>query len=80
MKTDIKLDGKAILNFLKSRKLVLENSNNQTVFDLQILWFLIAMIFLSGFIIVGLIISLFLGCKISIVDTSQGFIGKDKFK
>lgn len=80
MKTDIKVDGKGILNFLKCRKVVLENSSNQTIFDLQLLWFLIAMIFLSGFIIVGLIISLFLGCKISIVDTSQGFLGKDRFK
>ncbi len=80
MKTDIKIDGKGILNFLKSRKIVLENSSNEIIFDLQILWFLIAMIFLSGFIIVGLIISLFLGYKISIIDTSQGFIGKDKFK
>ena len=80
MKTDIKVDGKGILNFLKSRKVVLENSSNQTIFDLQLLWFLITMIFLSGFIVVGLIISLFLGCKISIVDTSQSFLGKDNFK
>jgi hypothetical protein len=80
MKKDIKVDGKSILNFFKSRKVVLENSNNQTIFDLQLLWFLIAMIFLSGFIIVGLIISLFFGCKISIVDTSQDYISKDRFK
>ena len=77
MKTDIKLDGKGILKFLKSRKVVLENRSNEIIFDLQLLWFLIAMIFLSGFIVVGLIISLFLGCKISIVNTSQGFLGKD---
>jgi len=80
MKTDIKVDGKGILNFLKSRKVVLENSNNETIVDLQLLWFLFAMIFLSGFIVVALIISLFLGCKISIVDTSQGFLGKDHYK
>ncbi len=80
MKTDIKVDGKGILNFLKSRKVVLENSCNQTIFDLQLLWFLIAMIFLSGFIVVGLIISLFLGCKICIVNTSQGVLGKDSYK
>jgi len=80
MKTDIKVDGKGILNFLKSRKVVLENSNNETIVHLQLLWFLFAMIFLSGFIVVALIISLFLGCKISIVDTSQGFLGKDHYK
>lgn len=80
MKTDIKVDGKSILNFLKSRIVVLENRNNETLFDIQLLWFLIAMIFLSGFIVVGLIICLFLGCKISIVDTNQDYIGKNKFK
>ncbi|PKG40144.1 hypothetical protein [Psychromonas sp. Urea-02u-13] len=80
MKTDIKVDGKGILNFLKSRKVVLENRSNEIIFDLQILWFLIAMVFLSGFIIVALVISLFLGCKISIVNTSQGFIDKDHLK
>ena len=80
MKTDIKVDGKGILNFLKSRKVVLENKGNEIIFDLQLLWFLIAMIFLSGFIVVGLIVSLFLGCKISITETRQGFLGKDSFK
>lgn len=80
MKTDIKVDGKGILNFLNSRIIVLENSKNETIIDIKLMWFLIAMIFLSGFIIVGLIICLFLGCKISIIDTSQGHIGKNKFK
>ena len=77
MKTDFKLDGHTILNFLKSRKVVLENSNNQVIADLQLLWFLVAMIFLSGFIIIGLIISLFLGCKISVVDTKSNGIYKE---
>ena len=79
MKEDFKVDGKGILDFLKSRKVVLENKNNQTIVDLQLLWFLIAMIFLSGFIIVGLIITLFFGCKISIVDTGQKSINKDRY-
>jgi hypothetical protein len=69
MKQHFKIDGKGVINFLKSRKVILENRNNEVIIDLQLLWFLVAMIFLSGFIIVGLIISLFLGYKISIVDT-----------
>lgn len=80
MKQDFKVDGKGILNFLKARKVVLENKNNEVIIDLQLLWFLIAMIFLSGFIVVGLIISLLLGCKISIVDTNQIYLDKDRFK
>ena len=76
----MKVDGKGILNFFKLRKVLLENSSNQTIIELQLLWFLIAMIFLSGFIIVGLIISLFLGCKISMVNTKQEFIDKDHLK
>jgi hypothetical protein len=69
MKQHFKIDGKGVINFLKPRKVILENRNNEVIIDLQLLWFLVAMIFLSGFIIVGLIISLFLGYKISIVDT-----------
>ncbi|WP_022939930.1 hypothetical protein [Psychromonas hadalis] len=76
MKTNFKVAGKGIMNFLTSRKVVLENKRNETIFDLQLLWFLIAMIFLSGFIIVGLIISLLLGCKISIVESDIDYIGK----
>lgn len=78
MKKDIEVDGKGVLNFLKSRKVVLENNRNEIIIDLQLLWFLIAMIFLSGFIVVGLIISLFFGCKISIVNTSVNYIEKDQ--
>lgn len=80
MKTDFKIDGKGIMNFLTSRKVMLENSRNENIFDLQLLWFLIAMIFLSGFIIIGLIISLLLGCKISIVDTNINYLDKDRSK
>lgn len=80
MKQDFKIDGKSIVNFLKSRKVVLENKRNETIIDLQLLWFLVAMFFLSGFIIVTLIISLFLGCKISIVDTRQSYLNKGDFK
>ncbi|MEI6897991.1 MAG: hypothetical protein V5786_11000 [Psychromonas sp.] len=80
MKTEIKIDGKSILNFLKYRLVRLEKSDNKIIFEIQLLWFLIAMIFLSGFIIVALIISLFLGCKISMVDTSSNYIGEDKPK
>ena len=80
MKTEVKVDGKGILNFLKSRVIVLENSRNETIIDIQLLWFLIAMVFLSGFIIVGLIISLFFGCKISIIDMSQNLKNNDSFK
>ena len=77
MKTDFKIDGAVILNFLKTRKLVLENRDNQTVFDIQLLWFLVVMIFLSGFVIVGFIIALFLGCKVSLVNRDNRHIGKD---
>ena len=78
MKTDFKIDGKGILSFLKSRRVVLENSQNLTVFNLQLLWFLMLMIFFSGIIVVGLIVSLFLGCKISIVETKT--IGNNSSK
>ena len=77
MKADIKIDGKGILNFLKSRKVVLENNRNQTIFDIQLLWVLVAMFFFSGLIITGIIICLLLGCKVSIVDTTRDFFGKD---
>lgn len=80
MKTDFKIDGKGILSFLKSRRVVLENSQNLTVFNLQLLWFLILMIFFSGVIVVGLIVSLFLGCKISIVETKVISSSKKKLK
>ncbi|TEW54099.1 hypothetical protein E2R68_09475 [Psychromonas sp. RZ22] len=81
MKNDIKVDGKGILKFLKSRKILLENRYNQIIIELQLLWFLILMLFFSGFIIVGLIISLFLGCKISITNSDrQYFFKKDIFK
>jgi hypothetical protein len=80
MKQDFKIDGKGVLIFLKRRKVVLENRNNEVIIDLQLLWFLLAMIFLSGIIIVGLIISLFFGCKISIINTTQGLLDKDSFK
>ncbi|PKF60735.1 hypothetical protein CW745_12730 [Psychromonas sp. psych-6C06] len=80
MKEEFKVDGKGILYFLTSRKLVLENKSNVTIFDLQLLWFLVAMVFLSGFIVVGLIISLLLGCKISIIDTSSMHVRKDNAK
>lgn len=77
MKTDFKIDGALILNFLKTRKLVLENRDNQTVFDIQLLWFLPVLIFLSGFVIIGFIIALFLGCKVSLVNRDNRHIGKD---
>ena len=77
MKTDFKIDGGLILNFLKTRKLVLENRDNQTVFDIQLLWFLPVLIFLSGFVIIGFIIALFLGCKVSLVNRDNRHIGKD---
>jgi len=76
MKTDIKIDGKGILNFLKSRKVLLENNRSQTIFNIQLLWIIVAIFFFSGFVITGLIICLCFGCKISIVDTTQDNIGK----
>jgi len=80
MNKNFKVDGKGVIHFLMSRKVVLENRNNKTIIDLQLMWFLIAMIFLATFIVLGLIISLFFGCKISIVDTSQDYLDKNRFK
>ncbi len=80
MSKDYKVDGKGVMQFLLSRKVVLENSNNETIIDMQLMLFLVAMLFLGSFIIVGLIISLFLGCKISIIDTSKVDFNKDNFK
>ena len=77
MKTDFKIDGAVILNFLKTRKLILENRDNQTIFDIQLLWFLLLLIFLSGFVIIAFIIALFLGCKISLVNRDNRHVGKD---
>ena len=77
VKTGFKIDGAEILNFLKTRKLVLENRDNQTIFDIQLLWFLPVLIFLSGFVIIGFIIALFLGCKISLINTGNHYINKD---
>ena len=71
MKQDFKIDGKSIINFIKSRVVVLENKNNQNVIDLPLIWFMVAMIFLSGFIIVGLIICLLLGFKISLIEKNN---------
>lgn len=76
MKTDFKIDSTVILNFLKTRKLVLENKNNQTIFDIQLLWFLPILIFLSGLVIIGFIVTLFLGYKISLINTDNSHIGK----
>ena len=74
MKQDFKLDGKSIIDFVKSRVVVLENKNNENIIDLPLIWFIIAMFFLSGFIVVGLIICLLLGFKISLVEKNNNDI------
>lgn len=71
MKQDFKIDGKNIIDFIKSRVIVLENKDNNKVFDLPLLWFLVAMIFLSGVILIGIFICLLLGCKISLVNMNN---------
>ncbi|WP_413700816.1 hypothetical protein ACLKMH_03070 [Psychromonas sp. KJ10-10] len=71
MKEDFKIDGKNIVEFIKSRTIVLENKNNNLIFDFPLFWFLIAMLFLSGVIIIAVIICLALGCKVSLVDMND---------
>lgn len=71
MKEDFKIDGKNIIEFIKSRTIVLENKNNNLIFDFPLFWFLIAMLFLSGVIIIAVIICILLGCKISLVDMND---------
>lgn len=76
MNHDFKIEGSAMLNFLKTRKLLLENRDNQTVFVIQLLWFLLLFIFLSGFVIVALVVALLFGCKLSLVNDDDSYIGK----
>ena len=65
----LKHQGKKCLSFLASRKVILENSSNKIIFDLQIVWCLLALLFFSGIVITAIIISLLLGYKISVVDS-----------
>ena len=71
MKEDFKIDGKNIIEFIKSRRIVLENKNNNLIFDFHLFWLLIAMLFFSGFIIIAVIICILLGCKISLVNMND---------
>ncbi|HIP75726.1 MAG TPA: hypothetical protein EYH12_00950 [Psychromonas hadalis] len=76
MTKKFKIDGAQILSFLRTRKLILESKYNNQIFDIELLWFLVIMIFLSGFIFVGAIIALLLGCKISLIDSNDLTIEK----
>lgn len=80
MKNKFNLDAKKILKFFTTRKVLLENSEKQIIFELQLLWFLAALLFFSGIIFAVVIIILLFGCRISIVDTSKTFFDKSRYK
>lgn len=80
MKNELNLDPKKIFKFFISRKVLLENREQLIIFELQLIWFLAALLFFSGIIIGAVIISLLLGCRISIVDTSKDFFDKNRYK
>lgn len=71
MKQDFKIDGKNVIAFIKSRTVILENKNNNLIFDIPLFWFLIAMLFISSIVIIAVIICLSLGYKISLVDMND---------
>lgn len=80
MNNKLKVAGNNILHFFTSRIVVLQNRDNATVFELQLLWFLAIFLLFSGIIIAVIIISLLLGCNISIVDTNKSFFDKSRYK
>ncbi|AGH79947.1 hypothetical protein PCNPT3_00025 [Psychromonas sp. CNPT3] len=66
MKSDFKLDLKGIIYFFKIRKFVVENKKDQMILSMPLVVFVLLTLFLSGIIVLAVIISLLFGYKISI--------------
>ena len=68
MKLNSKLDIKSIWVFLTRRRVLLENKDEQYVFELKLIWFLVALFFFSAIVIGVCLVALLLGSKFSITN------------
>ncbi len=66
MNTDFKVDGAGLWDAVKSRKVVLENKHHKLIFDIPLVWFIVIAIIASSLVILGLVIALFMQCKLSV--------------
>lgn len=77
MKQDFKIDIKSIWDFLTLRRVLFEDKHNKKIFDIELVWFLVVLFFFSAIVIVGCVIALLIGCKISLTNTAKNdFIGR----
>lgn len=78
MKQDFKIDMKSIWDFLTLRRVLIEDKNNKNIFDIELIWFLVVFFFFSALVLVGCIIALVLGYKISLTNpTKNNFINRE---
>ena len=76
MKQDYKIDIKNILDFFTLRYVLLEDKHNKSVFDIRLIWFLIALFFFSAVVIAGCLIALLLGYKLSLINSNDNFLDR----
>ena len=71
MKQDFKINMKSIWDFLTLRRVLFEDKNNKTIFDIELIWFLVVLFFFSAIVLIGCIIALVLGYKISLTNSGK---------
>lgn len=75
-KQDYKIDIKSILDFFTLRYVLLEDKHNKSVFDIRLIWFLVALFFFSAIVIAICLIALLLGYKLSLINSNDNFLDR----